>query len=227
MSETELPMDVEIDKPHVHHFTGHRWLDLTLPIAALFVSFVSILIAWHHGEVMKQLVYQNQRLVEAESLPYLEIYTSDLDSSERRPELRLTVQNEGVGPARIAEVTMTVNGRAVPDFNTLVDRCCAPGLLQAQRGAKQFRGVRSGEVILSKLRDRMIRPGESVDAFRWPITEANRPIVDHLKATLASDVVNTSICYCSVFDDCWVRTDENRRPVPVKQCAPAALPYRQ
>ena len=104
-------MDVEIEKPHVHHKpTGHRRLDLVLAITALFVSFVSILIAWHHSHIMSELVHQNERIVEAESLPYLEIYTSDLSSDLRTPTLRETVLNEGVGPARIAEVVMTVNG---------------------------------------------------------------------------------------------------------------------
>ena len=222
-------MDVEIDKPHVHHRkTGHRRFDVILPIAALFVSFVSILIAWHHGQVMKELVHQNERLVEAESLPYLEIYTSDLAKDERTPELRLTVQNEGVGPARIAEVVMMVHGQPVPDFNTLVDHCCAPGLLDgAKVGTKQLRGMRNGEVILSRLRDRMVRPGEAVDAFEWPITPANRALVEAVKTALASNAANTSICYCSVFDDCWTRTDEDRRPLPVKQCPIAPVPYRQ
>ena len=221
-------MDVEIEKPHVPHSTGNRRLDLVLPIAALFVSFLSILIAWHHSEIMRDLVHQNERIVEAESLPYLQIYTSDLAADGRTPELRLSVQNEGVGPARIAEVTMIVNGQPVPDFNTLLDRCCAPGLLQASvSGAKQFRGLRNGEVVMSKLRDRMIRPGDSVDAIEWPVTPANQPIIDKVKAALLSPAANLSICYCSVFDDCWTRTDEDRRPTPVKQCTPAAIPYRQ
>jgi hypothetical protein len=222
-------MDVEIEEPHVHHRKlGIPWFDLALPIAALFVSFVSILIAWHHGQVMKELVHQNEKLVEAESLPYLEIYTSGLAKDERTPELRLTVQNEGVGPARIAEVVMMVHGQPVPDFNTLVDHCCARGLLaSAKPGTKQLRGMRNGEVILSRLRDRMIRPGESVDAFEWPITPANKPLVDAVQAALTSQAANTSICYCSVFDDCWTRTDEDRRPLPVKQCPMAPVPYRQ
>jgi hypothetical protein len=221
-------MDVEIEKPHVqHHATGHRWLDLAVPIAALFVSFVSIFIAWHHGEVMKELVHQNERLVEAESLPYLDIYTSDLEDDLRTPAFRLTVQNQGVGPARIAEVVMTVRGQAVPNFNTLVDHCCAPGLLQAKPGAKQYHGVRNGEVILSTLRDRMIRPGEAVDSVDWRVTPENKAVIDQLKAGFASDLVNTSICYCSVFDDCWVRTDQGRRPIAVKECPIASTPYRQ
>lgn len=135
-------MDVEIEKPRVHHHpTGRRWLDLSLPIAALFVSLLCIFIAWHHGQVMKELVHQNDKLVEANSLPYLKIYTSDLDTDERTPALRLTDQNEGVGPARIAEVTITVHGQPVPDFNTLVDRCCAPGLLDAASGVRSSSGA--------------------------------------------------------------------------------------
>lgn len=220
-------MEVEIEKPHVHHSTGHRRLDMILPITALFVSLVSILIAWHHSQIMSELVHQNERIVQAESLPYLDIFTSDV-GDDRAPALRLAVQNEGVGPARIAEVVMTVNGRPVPDFKTLVDHCCAPGLLQGERAdAKQNRGIRNGDVILSSVRDRMIRPGEEVNAFVWTVTEANRPIVARLKTALASDAVNVSICYCSVFEECWVRTDEDRRPTPVKQCPVASVPYLQ
>ncbi|HEY6047655.1 MAG TPA: hypothetical protein VIV07_01260 [Sphingomicrobium sp.] len=221
-------MDVEIEKPHVHHKrTGNRRLDLVLPLAALFVSFVSILIAWHHSQIMRELVHQNEKQVQAESLPYLEIYTSDLAADNRTPELRLTVQNEGVGPARLAEVVMTVDGRPVPDFNALVDRCCAPGLLRADPRIKQYRGIRNGEVVLSTLRDRMIRPGESVDAIQWSMTPANKAVVDRLKGELISPAVNLAICYCSVFEECWIRTDQDRRPVPVKQCPVASVPYGQ
>lgn len=222
-------MDVEIEKPHVqHHKTGSRRFDLILPVAALFVSFVSILIAWHHSHIMRELVHQNERIVEAESLPYLEIYTSDLASDLRTPTLRLSVRNEGVGPARIAEVVMTVNGKPVPDFNALINQCCAPGLLEARKDSrKQFRAMRNGEVILSQLRDRMIRPGEEVDAFAWPVTPENKQIVDRLKEDVESPAVNLTVCYCSVFDECWTRTDEDRRPVPVKQCPIASVPYRQ
>lgn len=222
-------MDVEIEKPHGHHRKlGIPWYDLAIPVAALFVSFVSIFIAWHHGQVMKELVVQNEKIVEAESFPYVEIDTSDLDEDRRTPAFRLTVQNQGVGPARIAEVTMTVNGQQVPDLATLVDRCCAPGALQAaKRGAKKFRGMKDGDVILSTLRDRMIRPGEAVDAFEWEVTDSNKEVIDRLKAGFASNSIRTSICYCSVFDDCWTRTDDDRRPTAVNECPIASVPYTQ
>ncbi len=222
-------MDVEIERPHVHHArTGKHFQDWILPVAALFVSFISILIAREHGNVMKELVHQNERLVEAESLPYLDIYSSDFAGDRSTPAFRLTVQNQGVGPARIAEVTMTVRGKPVADFNTVVDQCCTPGELQAaHRGTKQYHGIRNGDVIQSTLRDRMIRPGEAVDVVDWRVTPENRAVIEQLKRGFASDLVNTSICYCSVFDECWVRTDEDRRPIAVKQCPIAKVPYRQ
>ena len=222
-------MDVEIEKPHVqHHKTGSRWFDLALPVGALFVSFISIYIAWHHGQVMKELVHQNERLVQANSLPYLQIDTSDLEADLRTPAFRLTVQNQGIGPARIAAVVIAVDGHPVPDFNSLVDRCCAPGLLQAaRRGTKQYRGIQNGEVILSTLHDRMIRPAEAVDAFEWRVTPENRPVIERLKAGFASNRINAAVCYCSVFDDCWVRTDDDQKPMPVKQCPIPPVAYRQ
>lgn len=222
-------MDVEIEKPHVQHEkTGSRWFDLALPVAALFVSFISIYIAWHHGQVMKELVHQNERLVQANSLPYLQIDTSDLEADLRTPAFRLTVQNQGIGPARIAAVVIAVDGHPVPDFNSLVDRCCAPGLLQAaSRGTKQYRGIQNGEVILSTLHDRMIRPAEAVDAFEWRVTPENRPVIERLKAGFASNRINAAVCYCSVFDDCWVRTDDDQKPMPVKQCPIPPVAYRQ
>ena len=220
-------MQVEIEKPHAQHPTGNRRLDLILPVTALFVSLVSILIAWHHSQIMRELVHQNERIVEAESLPYLDIYSSDM-ADDRRSNFRLAVQNEGVGPARIAEVVMTVNGKPVPDFNSLIDECCARGLLQSKRAdAKQHRSQRNGDVVLSSIRDRMIRPGEGADVFSWPITDQNKAVVDRLQTAIESDAVNIAVCYCSVFDDCWVRTDSGRRPAPVKECPIAAVPYRQ
>ena len=117
-------MDVEIEKPHVHH---HRkldipWYDLAIPVAALFVSFVSIFIAWHHGQVMKELVHQNEKLVEANSLPYLQF-----DGSNANGRVTFNVTNEGVGPAKIMSAEVLVDGHAVQSLHELVDACCVKG----------------------------------------------------------------------------------------------------
>jgi hypothetical protein len=214
-----------VEAPEVHHHaphgTGIRWVDLSFGLGALFTSMVSLWVAVQHGHEMN-------RLVQANSFPYVQIYSSDLENDLKTSAFRLTVQNQGVGPARIAEVQIAVDGKPVPDFNTLVDHCCAPGLLAAAHArAHEFAGLRNGEVILSSLRDRMVRPGEAIDAIDWRDTPANDVAVSRLKSGFSSGRVTASVCYCSVFDECWTRSFSDRRPAAVRNCPIPQMPYRQ
>jgi hypothetical protein len=201
-------VEVEVEKPHVPHPTGHRRLDLVLPLVALFVSFVSILIAWHHTHVMQELVHQNEKLVEANSLPYLQI--SGSGTSER---LTFNAINEGVGPAKIVTAEMFVEGRPVQSLDQLLARCCAKG---------NYSGITA-----SYLGGRMVRPGDSVNFIDLPVTDANREAAMALDHARQSRRIVTRLCYCSVFDDCWVARSDDPTPDPIDHCAPVAKPYRE
>lgn len=202
-------MDVEIEKPHVHHQpSGHRWLDLALPIAALFVSFVSIFIAWHHGEVMKELVHQNEKLVEANSLPYLQI-----SGSNENHQVSFDAVNEGVGPAKIATAELLVDNRPVEHLSQLIDACCG----------------RSGDYSAlenSSLMGRMVRPGDVVHYIVLPLTPTNTPAMAALERARRSDRIVTRLCYCSVFNDCWMADSRDPTPDPVQQCPMPQHPFR-
>ena len=201
-------MDVEIEQPHVHHRSvGHRWFDFALPIAALFVSFVSIYIAWHHSQALKELVHQNERLVEANSLPYLQI-----SGSNDKGTLRFNAVNECVGPARIVTAEVLVNGTPVPSLEQLVARCC---------GTAGYEGISS-----SSLQGRMVRPGDTVTYISLPQTPDNMPQASLLDRARQADRIVTRLCYCSVFDDCWLADSRDPTPSAVNHCPPVRLPYR-
>lgn len=197
-------MDVEIEKPHVHHHrTGIPWYDLALPIAALFVSFISIYIAWHHGKVMQELVHQNEKLVEANSLPHLQLYGSNqTDSGERK--VSLSVANQGIGPADIRSVQVKVDGRPVKTIAELLHACCA---------TRNYSGITT-----STLLGFMERPAQVIDYLS--LREADNPELFRLLETARrARRIETDLCYCSVFDDCWLRTSrDGDRPVAVAQC---------
>lgn len=198
-------MDVEVEHPHVHHHrTGHRHLDLILPIAALFVSFVSIWIAWHHGKVMQELVQQNERLVEANSLPWLQLAGSNPVSNGLQ-SVSLDVSNQGVGPGEIRSVQILVDGRPVSDPGALLDACC--------------RGVgEKGRVGTSTLLGRMVRPGERISFISMPALPSTQAAVKKLNEA-RHDRIEVRLCYCSVFGECWnVTSQDNSRPMPVGQC---------
>jgi hypothetical protein len=210
VTEEASPVDVEIEKPHVHHHkTGHHWLDLALPLTALFVSFISIYIAWHHGQVMKELVRQNEKLVEANSLPYLQIDGSNGPNGYAA----FHVTNEGVGPAKIATAEILVDGHAVQNLRELMRACCgfaeAPG------------------VGVSTLLGRMIRPGDTVKFIEFAAGQGDPAKAAAFDRARQKKRIETRLCYCSVFDDCWKATSNDPTPVAVTQCTPPTLAYRE
>ena len=206
-------MDVDVEHPHVHHHrSGHHWLDFALPIAALFVSFVSIYIAWHHGKVMQELVDQNARLVQANSIPHLQLYGSNASDSGARG-VSLNVSNEGVGPAEIRSVQLLVDDRPVGSLSELLRACC---------GGNDYSGLAT-----STLLGRMIRPGTTIAYVNMP-PGRSQAATDALDRARVQDRIEARLCYCSVFDECWtVSSKGSARPVPVRQCPMPQPQYRE
>src|ERR1700748_1188714 len=92
----------EVEHHTHHHPTGHRRLDRPLPICALFVSVVSLILAIIHGQAMERMADANAKLVEANSWPFLEYSTGDID--DNKPEIEMRIGNVGVGPAKVQSV---------------------------------------------------------------------------------------------------------------------------
>lgn len=205
-------MDVETEHGHVHHHvTGHRWFDFAIPIAALFVSFVSIWIAWHHGKVMQDLVRQNERLVQANSLPHVELYGADM-TTEGKQRVSLSIANQGIGPAEIRAVNIAIDGKPVADLKGLLQACCE---------ARNYSSVSS-----STLLGRMVRPGQVVDYLAVE-NAANPELAAQLDKARRSNRVQTEICYCSVFQECWVNSSKDAsRPRHVEECPLPEPQYR-
>jgi hypothetical protein len=207
----DQPVDVEIEKPHAHHHRrlGIPWYDLAMPVAALFVSLISIYIAWHHGQVMKELVHQNEKLVEANSLPYLQIY----GSNGARGYASFSATNEGVGPARVVTAEVLVDRHDVQTLAQLLHACCGAG---SQTG-----------VASSTLLGRMIRPGDTVNFIEFPAGHADAVEAAAFDEARKKDRIEARLCYCSVFDDCWKISSKDPTPVAAPHCSPPAVSYRE
>ena len=202
-------MDVEVEKPHVHHPVGHRKLDLILPIAALFVSFVSILIAYHHGSIMKELVAQNERLVQANSLPYLDYRVRRTTRGEGNSEIAFVLSNGGIGPAAVQTVELWAAGRPISSARHLLDEFKIP----------------AGQLSAAPLVHRMVRPGETVEFFKLTGDPAIAEQVSRMLDLAGRREFQLRICYCSVFEDCWVIDQQGQKPRPARQCPAPKVPY--
>ena len=205
-------MEVEVEPPHVGHrpHGDRHWADFAIPGAALFISLISIFVAWHHGQVMRELVDQNAKLVQANSLPYLELGFSNATptGSIRR---RFFAINSGVGPAKIQSVEIRVDGRPVAGPDELLTACCG--------------GPIKTRLLTSTLLGRMLRAGDTItylDFGKGSETETARRFI----AAAKYDRVTLDLCYCSVFDECWTQSSSGtaQPPKPVKVCP---VPKRQ
>lgn len=205
-------MEHEAHHGHHPHGTGTRWLDITLAIAATVVSLVSLWLGLHSAHSM-------ERLVAANSYPYLEQIRNmssenPFPGSERsRDRVEYLFENNGVGPARIDWVTMTFKGKAVANLSDLLAACC-DGSTSDAKGLNR-RGTMDSTLL---------RPGGSLSMFKWdePINE-NR-VFAALHRQMAE--IRITSCYCSVFDECYIRHPTMGKPEPVKQCTAPPVPFQ-
>ena len=183
-------------EPHAHHRTGHSFLDLIFAALAVVLSCTSIFIAVHHGKTM-------EKLVEANSWPNLSIGTSNTDMAGDRDIISIDVKNTGVGPARIDSVEVFYDGKPRANAIDLLGACCG----------------QHHDIATSAIEDEVLPARETI------------PLISVRKDLNSADFwakldeerlhVRLRICYCSVFDDCWVRESTAKRPVRVDQCAPS------
>jgi hypothetical protein len=180
---------------HHHHHSGHRWVDIMIGCTAVFLSCVSVFIAIHHGQTM-------EKLVEANSWPSLSYGSSNSSDTGNADDITFDISNNGVGPARVDTLQVFYKGVPQPSFVDLLKSCCgAKGKKVSYATSKIV-----DEVLPARTTTHFIRLLHSVSPDIWDAMNRERTQMDVL------------ICYCSVFEECWISDTRTRRPARVDQC---------
>lgn len=207
-------MDTEGAHDHAHkpHSTGLHWLDISVALSALFVSFVSLGLAIHHGRTMDKLVTSN-------SYPNIDIENGSRlqdanDGRGPRPDLYVALLNTGIGPARLRALEVSFDGKPVTNLRALLATCCTDANSAALPEPHYFH---SGDV-----RGLMIPAGKSIELFNWP-----EPKEDPRWARfeIARGKIRIRACYCSVFDECYVHDSSGREPERIDACPVPTVSY--
>jgi hypothetical protein len=216
-----------MDSPEAHHHhgghTGHRWLDIGLALSAMFVSVVTLAVAIEHGRTMERMADANMRMVEANSWPFVDFSTHNL-GDKGTPEVRLVLTNEGIGPARIETFELWWRDKPIASPSQLLSNCCSPG--DGRKGDSVF------GIGLASLR--ILRAGEHVDILSIGYSDKGHELFNKLDTE--RDHIRTRVCYCSVFDECWIKDGGDElilkgqakliHPESVKTCPTPAVPYQ-
>ena len=149
-------------------------LDLVIAICALFVSSLATAASWWQSRVVATQL-------SSQVWPYLSIQTS-YDSSS----VALTISNEGLGPARVRSVVLSLDGKPHQKLTEILD-IIAPAQRRNLRG--QFTDVARSSVI---------RVGGTVTLFRI----GDRAVMSALLRNYKR--MDLAVCYCPIISgDCW------------------------
>ncbi len=164
-------------------------LDLVIAVCALVVSGLATSASWWQTHVVA-------RQLEAQVWPYLTI-TGTLSSKE----VSYTLSNDGLGPAVIRSVVLSVDGKPQP---TMVDAMHALiGRMGTQAHALSMAAPGPGTVI---------RVGGSVTMLHL-----TSPVLAP-KLARQTGRVALRVCYCSIVGGCWLKESQQSDPRIVASC---------
>ena len=167
---------------------------------ALAVSVFALALGAYQTRLM-------QSQARASVWPYLSIgysYTSHVD----RDAFIWTVNNNGVGPAKVESVTLTLDDKPMRRWEEVLT---ALGVTTTPSTAMSSIG---GEVI---------PPNTNRETTIAPIKVHEREAARLFKA--AEKRFHMNVCYCSVYDDCWIAHWQQAKVDPVARCEVAGVQF--
>ena len=170
--------------------------EMLIAVCAVITSAIAVFIAWDQGRVMRAQQHGSV-------YPVLQAHGFVSSDPETR-SMGIRFRNSGVGPALIESVEFYENGQKLESLASYRERL-----------------PEGYELSWTSMVGRAVAPGDEISALAttWPrdrITTAQHAAAAEDWSDLAMDV-----CYCSVFDRCWIaHTLADIRPTePVRKCA--------
>ncbi len=150
-------------------------LDLVIAICALFVSSLATAASWWQSHVVAEQL-------SSQVWPYLSVQTTYGGGS-----VALTVSNEGLGPARVRSIVLSLDGKPRRKLTDVLD-VISPAKNRNLRG--QFSDVSPGSVI---------RVGGAVTLFKIGDRKTVLALLRNYRR------LDLAVCYCPIIPgDCWV-----------------------
>ena len=191
-------------------------MDIVLGVSAILISVISLVVAIHHGQIM-------DKMVQADTWPYLDFVASNLDDAGH-DRVSLTVLNSGVGPAKIETLEVFWNGKPYGSSTELLEACCGFG---SAAGLPESRGPSevAHRLHSSYAAGKVLRAGDTVQMISYVFTTSEDAVYKRFGA--AREKITYRVCYCSVFNDCWLSDGHDLDPPHVKSCLRPAVPYSE
>jgi hypothetical protein len=159
--------------------------EMIIALCATFISIATLIVYIYQARVMirQAEIMQSQQHISV--WPYLETLTTTVVSGDKPDEAFFEIENKGIGPAIVKQVTIKVDDVVMKDNNELFD---------AMIGKTDTLSVSTNAV-----KNRVIASGEKIRIFH--ITGDD--LVKRFAIAFQKKKFEYIVCYCSVYDDCW------------------------
>ena len=181
--------------------------DMLVGISAVVIGLAALAVSLYEARLMRA----EQRAAVLPIMALAKSFGPRPDASgEVANRFQFVVQNAGIGPARIRDVRVTIDGDPVKTWSDVI---------RALGGDTLPKGLRYTQ---SQITGRTLPPGDPMTVFE--LTDG--PTSERINASIGR--FDMTLCYCSVFDECWVsRYSELREPEPVAECRAGADTFQQ
>ncbi len=162
--------------------------DRITAIMAVLIGACALVVSFYTANL------QNAQ-VRAQTWPYVQMWQSNVDRS-------FSISNRGIGPARIADVKLRIDGKEVSGFDQAIK------LLQPK--------AEPVSTLQSYFARRVLSPNEDVKMIQFE-SDAHFDIFMKNRSRIRFEV-----CYCSVLNECYLLDEnaatEQKYITEVKQC---------
>ena len=169
---------------------------------AMLIGVVALFVAWDQAQVMRKQQH-------ASVWPILTIDRS-FNMKDDIVSFEFWIENAGVGPAVLKSARLRAGSEELSTWNVLRDRLPEP-LAETERTHSASIGGRA------------LAPGVNFAPYGlyWRDLDDPRAALRLLNATFSD--VSVDVCYCSVFDQCWIGSSlVDAEPQKVKTCPQGA-----
>lgn len=171
--------------------------------AALIVAVVALYVGWDQSRIIR-----NQQ--HADVYPVIQLKTQFLlktnEQGKTARHLTFEAFNAGVGPAFAESGQLKINGVEIANVGEL-NKLFPNGLTDLGSYQGQFSNF-------------ILAPGKSemIWEVAFPYDEKTEPLLNEFMQQFWA--MEMQICYCSLYDKCWVSkyNSGTPKPQPIKQC---------
>lgn len=195
-------MTIDTDNPSSTSKRGIRLAEIG-SFAALALSVLALATSAYQTRLMQSQTELMQKQSRASVWPYVTIGTYEYRIPGHET-FTWRVDNNGVGPAKIESVQVTLDGKPYRNWYELF-AALAPG--------QQFHGQTSSlnGIVLPPNLNRET----GIEMVKPDTTERAKAFLD------AQSRLSVEICYCSVYEECWIVRSFQPGSTPVPRCETA------